>query len=142
MEGKIMSTDETYIAELERERDALRATLQEWRDYQTTPWPRCCPGQAVTDDKRGHCGICLYCRTDALLDAAEKAKWDKVVCGSGLVEAVCEHGVGHPVAESALALARSFGFKYSTWMTHGCDGCCGRPDFPRTVAELDATEGE
>ena len=51
---------------------------------------------------------------------------------SGLVEFVCEHGVGHPVWGSADFLAsydspsaelRSR--KRDSWMTHGCDGCCG-----------------
>lgn len=51
---------------------------------------------------------------------------------SGLVEFVCEHGVGHPVWGSADFLAsydspsaevRSQ--KRDSWMRHGCDGCCG-----------------
>lgn len=43
---------------------------------------------------------------------------------SGLVERLCEHGVGHPERESAEALARVYGQDVSAWMVHGCDGCC------------------
>lgn len=36
----------------------------------------------------------------------------------GLVEAICEHGVGHPIPEN-VAAGHSNGI-------HGCDGCCAR----------------
>lgn len=41
----------------------------------------------------------------------------------GLIEAVCEHRVGHPVYGSAhwLGLQRH---DTETWLVHGCDGCC------------------
>jgi len=50
---------------------------------------------------------------------------------SGLVEFVCEHGVGHPVWGSADFLAsydrpsvEDRCRKRDSWMSHGCDGCC------------------
>jgi len=38
---------------------------------------------------------------------------------SGIIERVCEHGVGHPIdhLDGPEALPRS-------WGIHGCDGCC------------------
>lgn len=38
---------------------------------------------------------------------------------SGLIEDVCEHGVGHPNAEWLRAHPEHDG-------THGCDGCCSK----------------
>jgi hypothetical protein len=40
---------------------------------------------------------------------------------NGLVELVCEHGVGHP----SVRLTRPRDY----YGTHGCDGCCSLPDF-------------
>ena len=42
---------------------------------------------------------------------------------SGLVEVVCEHGVGHPHPESVDNSQNSY------WSIHGCDGCCGQEGF-------------
>ncbi len=44
---------------------------------------------------------------------------------SGLVEHICEHGVGHPAIGSVmwLDLAGPEDAKGS-WGVHGCDGCC------------------
>lgn len=52
---------------------------------------------------------------------------------TGLVEGVCEHGVGHPIPESAAYKDLQHGHAKGTWGVHGCDGCCGLPDFPQTV---------
>jgi len=40
----------------------------------------------------------------------------------GLLEAVCPHGVGHPIPESVAILAKKGGLM--PWGVHGCDGCC------------------
>jgi len=40
----------------------------------------------------------------------------------GLIEAICEHGVGHPIPESVEHMKRVT--KQETWAIHGCDGCC------------------
>ena len=44
---------------------------------------------------------------------------------SGLLEAVCEHGTGHPILE-LVAFMEQFGAvgARGTWAIHGCDGCC------------------
>ncbi len=49
---------------------------------------------------------------------------------TGLMEAVCEHGVGHPCKQSAKYMDRKYGHKSGTWSTHGCDGCCLDPSMP------------
>jgi len=49
---------------------------------------------------------------------------------SGLMEFICQHGVGHPVASSAHYLSFLWQDKDDNWSVHGCDGCCGREDFP------------
>jgi len=45
----------------------------------------------------------------------------------GLVEAICEHGIGHPIPESVTERDQKGpkGAKGS-WNLHGCDGCCAR----------------
>lgn len=40
----------------------------------------------------------------------------------GIMERICEHGVGHPDHDSAAYLAR-MGLEYEN--VHGCDFCCG-----------------
>lgn len=50
-------------------------------------------------------------------------KWKRTVRETGLVEWVCEHGVGHPDLESSERMGEG-------WAIHGCDGCCSRDDFP------------
>jgi hypothetical protein len=40
----------------------------------------------------------------------------------GILERICEHGVGHPDRDAALYL-ESIGAGYEN--IHGCDGCCG-----------------
>jgi hypothetical protein len=50
-------------------------------------------------------------------------KWKRIVRASGLVEWQCEHGVGHPDVNSVDRMG-------DAWGIHGCDGCCGRDDFP------------
>lgn len=71
---------------------------------------------------------------------------------TSLIEHVCNHGVGHPNFYSVVRLhsrdheAWIEGMWYqdewieghwqetpleaSSWFIHGCDGCCGRADFP------------
>ena len=54
---------------------------------------------------------------------------------NGLVEDTCKHGVGHPNADFL-----SINSQGKDWMkaysTHGCDGCCGEPDFKVDFSEL------
>ena len=43
----------------------------------------------------------------------------------GIMERICEHGVGHPTKESWAFLVRVGGAKFAeAEMVHGCDGCC------------------
>ena len=60
----------------------------------------------------------------------------------GLVECVCECGVGHPAYGSALWIAESLHAgtdsvkaELDALMVHGCCGCCKRKDFPGTPIE-------
>ncbi len=77
-------------------------------------------------------------------------EWSTIRRETGLIEHVCEHGVGHPSRASALWRAEgktahddadggnlSPGLKAESVkvyeqeeMIHGCDGCCNRADFP------------
>lgn len=43
---------------------------------------------------------------------------------TGLLEAICEHGVGHPIPESAKFMATANKQDEWVWTMHGCDGCC------------------
>jgi len=42
-----------------------------------------------------------------------------------LLEAICKHGIGHPIPESIEWMDQHgpAGAK-GTWSVHGCDGCC------------------
>lgn len=47
----------------------------------------------------------------------------------GLMERICEHGVGHPDQDHLNWLARTYGVhKAYDEGVHGCDGCCGRTE--------------
>ena len=67
-------------------------------------------------------------------------KWTKLVRETGLIEHVCEHGVGHPDEASAHLVAERLGHPHSTWTTHGCEGCCSRDDFPGRTEEKKDTK--
>lgn len=58
----------------------------------------------------------------------EKERWKDpvkyITRGSGVREAICEHGVGHPTFASSLIVAARYGHSHDTWRVHGCDGCC------------------
>jgi DNA-directed RNA polymerase subunit RPC12/RpoP len=63
--------------------------------------------------------------------------FDRTIRETGLVEWMCPHGVGHPDERSAAYIASVMEEKYKNgqhtteiWLVHGCDGCCGRDDFP------------
>lgn len=71
--------------------------------------------------------------------------WSTIRRASGLIEHVCGHGCGHPNAGSVqymefmsnadldndvLPQIPSAPCPDSSWAVHGCDGCCGRADFP------------
>lgn len=51
----------------------------------------------------------------------EMLSWPTLFREEGLMERVCEHGVGHPDPDS-LAFFESQGIK--NMGIHGCDGCC------------------
>ena len=55
-------------------------------------------------------------------------QWPMHLRETGLVERICEHGVGHPDPDSA-AWFDEFGPVGSrgTWTSHGCDHCCTNP---------------
>ena len=42
----------------------------------------------------------------------------------GLIEWVCEHGVGHPDLNQEMVKDERY------YAVHRCDGCCGKDDFP------------
>lgn len=43
---------------------------------------------------------------------------------NGLIENVCEHGVGHPSYGSAHFQSLWRDQDVDPWLIHGCDGCC------------------
>ena len=59
--------------------------------------------------------------------------WNTIRRETGLIEHVDEMGVGHPNPASAYRMAFLTGQSFDAWMTHGCNGNCGRADFPGEV---------
>ena len=53
----------------------------------------------------------------------EKPDWaiKQIERGSGLIEDICEHGIGHPNKEWLEENDPDDTMKFSV---HGCDGCC------------------
>lgn len=53
----------------------------------------------------------------------KKPDWaiDQIIREGGLVEDICEHGVGHPNKEW---LAEHDPENKKSFAIHGCDGCC------------------
>jgi hypothetical protein len=67
--------------------------------------------------------------------AAQATPWVETIRrDSGLVEHVCEHGVGHP-AYGSVHWMEINGMK--GYGVHGCDGCCRAPAW----VEADLREG-
>ena len=52
---------------------------------------------------------------------------EQIIRGSGLVEDICEHGVGHP---NRLWLQKNDPDNKMYMSTHGCDGCCCKRELP------------
>jgi hypothetical protein len=84
----------------------------------------------------------VYCN-DMKTENAKNAKnaedtkkpWVKTIRReSGLIEHICEHGVGHPAYASVHWMEINGHHKMGV---HGCDGCCTKPEW--IVADL--TEG-
>jgi hypothetical protein len=43
----------------------------------------------------------------------------------GMMERICEHGIGHPDPDDIAHKRRTYGTKAdAAWGVHGCDGCC------------------
>ncbi len=57
-------------------------------------------------------------------------EWKRITRAVGLIEHLCEHGVGHPDEAGVKELAKN-GMK--GFGIHGCDGCCKRDDFPGRI---------
>jgi len=55
---------------------------------------------------------------------------------TGLVENICEHGIGHPAYGSALYQDAIRGDEDGAWGVHGCDGCCQDPEWHRLDLEM------
>lgn len=54
--------------------------------------------------------------------------WPVELRSGGLMERICEHGVGHPDPDS-YAYFESLNPKDAwAWGVHGCDGCCHTPE--------------
>lgn len=50
--------------------------------------------------------------------------WEPYIRETGLIERLCEHGVGHPDPDSSAWFDRAMNHPSGTWDIHGCDGCC------------------
>ena len=51
--------------------------------------------------------------------------WPRHLRETGLVERMCEHGVGHPDPDSAKWMnENAWEGSRGSWGMHGCDGCC------------------
>jgi hypothetical protein len=56
-----------------------------------------------------------------------KHKWIKTIRReSGLIEHICEHGVGHPAIGSVHWMELN---GFASMGAHGCDGCCRDPEW-------------
>jgi len=62
-------------------------------------------------------------------DRYRKPSWAKMqlLRETGLVEDVCEHGVGHPNQDWMDDRKKSH-TDQDYWGRHGCDGCCAKKD--------------
>ncbi len=58
-------------------------------------------------------------------------EWQTIRRETGLVEHVCQHGIGHPNAGSIIWMEEKTG--QDGWGVHGCDGCCTRDNWPGTL---------
>lgn len=64
-----------------------------------------------------------------------KVPWvDTIRRATGLVEHICEHGIGHPAYGSVDWLEKH---GHKDMGVHGCDGCCQTPEWQLA----DAREG-
>lgn len=61
------------------------------------------------------------------------ADWQRKDRLSGIVELVCPHGVGHP-SRKLTTLKRPWREGEGI---HGCDGCCGGPEFAQAEADTE-----
>lgn len=56
----------------------------------------------------------------------KKPDWAiKQIFRDGMVEDICEHGVGHPNEKWYREMIKKHGKEEGQWYgVHGCDGCC------------------
>lgn len=76
------------------------------------------PASACADDP----ACCIHKPSDhPLKDAPMNWRGDR-----GLMERICDHGVGHPDPDDLAYKARTKGERSAYFEgIHGCDGCCG-----------------
>ena len=67
----------------------------------------------------------------------DKKPWIETIRrASGLVEHICEHGVGHPAIGSVMWMNQvGVAGSRGTYGIHGCDGCCGAAEWRIADAE-------
>lgn len=53
--------------------------------------------------------------------------WSLLIRGDHRIEVLCTHGIGH--TSKVLTLAKGFIKVERYYGVHGCDGCCGKPQF-------------
>jgi hypothetical protein len=55
---------------------------------------------------------------------------------TGLLEAQCPHGYGHPL-KASIVWMNDGPVDYKHWGVHGCDGCCSHARFPDLQSGID-----
>lgn len=68
-------------------------------------------------------------------DKIDVMKWKHSIRETGLVEWICDCGVGHPDMNSVRELEAEYPQGKGTWGIHGCCGHCSRDDFPGKLKE-------
>lgn len=83
-------------------------------------------------------------RKGRLFEAIQLAKdnkpdWavDQVTRASGLIEDICEHGVGHP---NGAWMEKFDPGGHRGWGIHGCDGCCKPKEEPHDNSDSNDSE--
>ena len=70
-----------------------------------------------------------------------RQKSESFEVGPPLMERTCSHGIGHPDPDHIAAVRKLRGdAEADADGVHGCDGCCSRDDFPKTIEELNQSQ--